>query len=68
MNLEFSRQIFEKFSSNFTKILSLGAELFQADGQTDRQTDMTKLVVFRKFARWPEKCIVSDFNTTIRQE
>jgi len=32
------------------KILSVGAELFRADGQTDRQTDMTKLVVaFRSF-------------------
>jgi hypothetical protein len=28
------------------KIRPVGAELFQADGRTDRQTDMTKLMVF----------------------
>jgi len=28
------------------KIRSVGAELFHADGQTDGQTDMTKLIVF----------------------
>jgi hypothetical protein len=29
----------------------MGAELFHADDQTDRQTDMTKpIVTFRKFA------------------
>jgi hypothetical protein len=27
------------------KILSVGADLFHADRQTDRQTDMTKLIV-----------------------
>jgi hypothetical protein len=31
--------------SNFMKILLLGADLIHADGQTDRQTDMTKLIV-----------------------
>jgi hypothetical protein len=31
--------------SNFMKIRPVGAELFQADGQTDRQTDITKLIV-----------------------
>jgi len=36
------------------KIRPLGAELFHADGQTDRQTDMTKLtVVFRNFSKAP---------------
>jgi hypothetical protein len=31
------------------------AELFHADGQTDRQTDVTKLIVaFRNFAYAPE--------------
>jgi len=28
--------------SNFKKIRPVGAELFHADGRTDRQTDMTK--------------------------
>ena len=41
------------------KILLVGAELFhadkQVDGQTDRQTDMTKLIVaFRNFANAPK--------------
>ena len=38
------------------KIISLGAELLHADGQTDRQTDMTKLTVaFHKFAKATRK-------------
>jgi len=33
------------------KIFSVKAELFHADGRTDRQTDMTKLrVAFHNFA------------------
>ena len=37
------------------KILSVGAELFREDGQTDRQTDMTKLIaVFRHFEKAPK--------------
>jgi hypothetical protein len=40
--------------SNFTKIRAMGAELFHADGKTDRQADMTKLVVaLRNFANAP---------------
>jgi len=36
---------------NFMKIRPVGSELFHADGLTDRQTDMTKLIVaFRNFA------------------
>jgi hypothetical protein len=31
--------------SNFMKIRPVGAELFHADRETDRQTDMTKLIV-----------------------
>ena len=50
MKPEFSRQTFGKKKneiSNFMKILSVGAELFQADGRTD----MTRLIVaFRNFA------------------
>ena len=29
----------------------MGAELFHADGQTDRQTDMTKLIVILEILR-----------------
>jgi len=46
MKIEFSPQIFEKYS-NFTKIRPVGAESFHAD----RQTDMTKLTV-----GFPEIC------------
>jgi len=37
MKLEFCRQIFEMYS-DFFKILSVGAELFYPDGQSQRQT------------------------------
>jgi hypothetical protein len=42
--------------SNFTKISSVGAELFYAeDGQTDRRTGMTKLLVaFCNFSNAPK--------------
>ena len=37
------------------KILLVGAELSRADGQTDRQTSMTKIIVaFRNFATTPK--------------
>jgi hypothetical protein len=44
-------EIFEKYSNiNFIKILSVGAELFHADGQKDGgQTDMTKLIALSQF-------------------
>jgi hypothetical protein len=38
VRLEFSRLIFEKYS-NFMKIRQVGAELFHADGRTDRKID-----------------------------
>jgi hypothetical protein len=39
MKLEFSRQIFEKYVSNFMKIRPVGAEMFHADGRTDRHDE-----------------------------
>jgi hypothetical protein len=37
------------------KIHPVGAELFHADGQTDKRIDMTKLtVIFRNFSKAPE--------------
>jgi hypothetical protein len=36
--------------------------------RTEGQTDITKLAAFRKFVIGPEKCILSDFTATIRQE
>jgi len=43
--------------SNFMKIRLLEIELFHAvDGRTDRQTDMTKLIVdYRNFAKAPNE-------------
>jgi hypothetical protein len=53
---------------NFTKIRPVGAELFHADGRTDRQTDMTKLTVaFRTFANAPKNMsrqLASGFEAT----
>ena len=47
----------------------MGAALYQVDGradwQTDRQTDMTKLIVaFRNFANAPKNCL--PFNTELK--
>jgi len=50
MELEYSRQFFEKYSE-FTKI-PLEAELFHADAQTDI---MKLKVAFRVFANAPKK-------------
>jgi len=48
MNLEFSRQIFEKF----VKIRQVGEELFHAD----RRTEVKKLIVaFRNFTNAPKE-------------
>jgi len=39
MKLEFSRQVSKNTQmSNFMKMRPVGAELFHADGRTDRQT------------------------------
>jgi hypothetical protein len=54
--VRYSRQDFENnHISNFTKICLVGAELFQADGRMDGETDMMKLIVaFRSFANMPK--------------
>jgi hypothetical protein len=54
MKLEFSRQIFEKYSDiKFYEIPSSGGRV--PCGQTGRRTDMTKLIVyFRNFANSPK--------------
>jgi hypothetical protein len=57
MEFEFSGRIFEKYPSIkvHKKIRSVGAVLFHADGQTGRQTDITKpTVTFRNFANAPK--------------
>jgi hypothetical protein len=66
MKLEFSRRIFEEFSNmKFHENPSAGADCSmrpdgEMDGRTDRQTDMTKLIVaFRNFAKAPNKIVMS---------
>jgi hypothetical protein len=68
MNIEFFRQILGKSSNiKFMKICPVGAELFYADGrtdgqkdeQTDRLTDMTKLIIaFRNFANATKNILI----------
>ena len=54
MKDEFSRQTFEKYSyTKFHEIRPVGAELFRAEGQKDRQTDRRTKVAFRNFANTP---------------
>jgi len=58
MHREFSGQAVQKHSNvKFNENPSSGvAELSHADGQTDRQTDMTNLIItFRNFANVPKK-------------
>jgi hypothetical protein len=52
MKIEFFLRFLKNIQiPNFIKIRLVGAELFNEDGRTDRQTGMTKLViVFRNFA------------------
>jgi hypothetical protein len=63
MKLEFSRQIFEKYSNiKFHENLSTGSRVVprgQTDRQTERQTGMTELTVaFHNFAKAPKKYLV----------
>jgi hypothetical protein len=69
MKLEFSRQIFEKFQiSNLIKIRPLGAELFQADGRTDKRKDMAQLIVaffYRSYLTVILSCVYAVFIVTL---
>jgi hypothetical protein len=61
MKLEFSQQMFEKYSniSHFMKIYSVGAELFRADRRHDVPTDTTKVkVAFHSFANATKHIII----------
>jgi hypothetical protein len=55
MKIEFSRHIFEKYSiANFMKIRPAAAELFNAEGRTDVQTNITNpAFACRNFANTP---------------
>jgi len=60
--LEFSGQIFETYAS-VMKMCPVGAELFCADRQIDRQTDMTMLIVaVRNFANAAKMYCDPDFH------
>jgi len=60
INLSFLDRLKKNSKSNFTKILSVEAELFYADRQTERRTDMTKpTVASRKFFLAPVIIAVS---------
>jgi hypothetical protein len=55
MKLEFNGFSKKSQISNFTKIRPVEAELFHVDGQTEGETDMTKLTVaFCNFANAPK--------------
>ena len=69
MKLEFSRQIFEKYSNiKFHVNPSSGSLIVrygQTDGQTERRTDMTKLIVaFRNFANTPQTNVTNAIHYT----
>lgn len=57
MKLVFSRLIVNKYSNiKFYENCPVGAELFHVDGPTDRQTDVTKVIVtFHSFVYMPKK-------------
>ena len=66
MKLEFPRQIFEKKIQilRFIKIRPVRAELFYADGRTDRRTEMTKLrVAFHSFANASKNSLAGPHST-----
>jgi len=49
MRLEFSRQIFEKYTTNVVKFRVVGAELFHTDGRIDGRD------AFSNFAKTPKE-------------
>jgi hypothetical protein len=63
MNLNFLDEVSKNAPmSNFMKIFSVGAKLFHANRRTDRETDMTKLIVaFRNFASPPKNFSLDEF-------
>jgi hypothetical protein len=65
MKLEFSGQILKNYSDiKFYENSSIGSRVVPW-GQTDRRTDMTKLInAFRNFANTPKKRIVISIEST----
>jgi hypothetical protein len=63
MKLEFSQQIFKKYSNiKFNENLSCGSRDFQCertDGRTQGQRDMTKLIdTYRNFSNAPQNLVL----------
>jgi len=60
MKLEISRSVFKKHSytyiKKFTKLPTVGAESFNADGRTDRHEEL--VVSFRNFVKVPKNFIL----------
>ena len=55
-SLEFSRQIFEEYSNIVVmEFCSVGAELFHADGQTDRETGSRPYEDNNRFSQFCER-------------
>jgi hypothetical protein len=69
VELEFSRQIFEKYSiSDFMKTPPppVGAELLREGGRADRQADMTKLILaFRVFVKAPKNGLSGNLGRSV---
>ena len=51
MKLEFSRQVFQKYSY-FMKIRPVGAEVIHADGQTDRHDEANSCISQLRERAW----------------
>ena len=66
--LEISRQFLRNIQvSNFMKIRPLGDELFHADEWTDRQADMSKVIIaFRNFSSSLKIRIINDIKVLCR--
>jgi uncharacterized protein YjbI with pentapeptide repeats len=66
LDTNFLDRISKKFKQNFMKIRPVGAELFHADGRTDRHDKANSL--FRNFANAPiqgnNRCLFSDPHKT----
>jgi len=65
MKIEFSLNILENYSNiKFHEKTFIGSRVVSCgptNGQTDRETDMTKLIVdFRNFANVPNNCLQSE--------
>jgi len=70
MTLEFSRQTFEKKKKiqvkNFMKIPTVEADLFRAEGQVDKQTDIMKLIsLFRNISKATQQLIPVEMQSQI---